>query len=213
MTGYLHMRRIAARWLTYVLSGRQMTVGDVTRLLEAAGSGDRSAFDALYRSVYDELHRIAQASMRRERGSHTLQPTALVNEAYLRLAPASAGWEDRRHFFGAAAEAMRRILVDHARRRLANKRGAEFERVTLTDAAVGASADDSGVDVLELNELVAQLREESPRLADLVNLRFFAGLSIEAAAEALQISPATAKRDWIFARAWLQQQLTAVTER
>ena len=109
-----------------------MTIGDVTRLLEAAGSGDRGAFDALYRSVYDELHRMAQANMRREKGGHTLQPTALVNEAYLRLAAATASWEDRRHFFGAAAEAMRRILVDHARRRLANKRGAEFERITLT---------------------------------------------------------------------------------
>jgi RNA polymerase sigma-70 factor, ECF subfamily len=211
MTGYLPMRRIAPHWLIACLPDRTMTIGDVTRLLDAAGSGDRSAFDALYRSVYDELHRLAQASMRRERGAHTLQPTALVNEAYLRLAPASAGWDDRRHFFGAAAEAMRRILVDHARRRLASKRGAEFERVTLSDAAMNVSADQSGLDVLELDDLLVQLREESPRLADLVNLRFFAGLSIEAAAQALQISPATAKRDWIFARAWLQQQLAAMT--
>ena len=122
-----------------------MTIGDVTRFLEAAGSGDRGAFDALYRSVYDELHRMAQANMRREKGGHTLQPTALVNEAYLRLAPATASWEDRRHFFGAAAEAMRRILVDHARRRLANKRGAEFERITLTGAALEVPAEQTGL--------------------------------------------------------------------
>ena len=184
-----------------------MTTGDVTRLLEAAGSGDPKAFDALYRSVYAELHRMAQANMRREKGGHTLQPTALVNEAYLRLAPAGVSWEDRRHFFGAAAEAMRRILVDHARRRLADKRGADFERITLTGAALETPAGQPDVDVLQLDDALTQLREESPRLADLVNLRFFAGLSIEDAAQALQISPATAKRDWTFARAWLQRHL------
>ena len=184
-----------------------MTIGDVTRLFEAAGSGDRSAFDALYRAVYDELHRMARANMRREKGGHTLQPTALVNEAYLRLAPAAASWEDRRHFFGAAAEAMRRILVDHARRRLASKRGADFERVTLAGPALEIPADQTGLDVLQLDEALTLLRVESPRFADLVNLRFFAGLSIEDAAQALQISPATAKRDWAFAKAWLHQRL------
>jgi RNA polymerase sigma factor (TIGR02999 family) len=186
-----------------------MTPGDVTRLLEAAGAGDRSAFDSLYRSVYDELHRMARASMQRESASHTLQPTALVHEAYLRLAPANSNWDDRRHFFGAAAEAMRRILVDHARRRLADKRGADFERVTLTDAALDLPAPQTGVDVLQLDRALAQLRDESPRLADLVKLRFFAGLSIADAARALQISPATAKRDWTFARAWLQQRIAS----
>jgi RNA polymerase sigma factor (TIGR02999 family) len=186
-----------------------MTIGDVTRLFEAAGSGDRSAFDALYRAVYDELHRMARANMRREKGGHTLQPTALVNEAYLRLAPAAASWEDRRHFFGAAAEAMRRILVDHARRRLASKRGADFERVTLAGPALEIPADQTGLDVLQLDEALTLLRVESPRFADLVNLRFFAGLSIEDAAQALQISPATAKRDWAFAKAWLHREITA----
>ena len=188
-----------------------MTTADVTRLLQAASSGDAGAFDALYRSVYDELHRMAQANMRRESAAHTLQPTALVNEAYLRLAPNEANWEDRRHFFGAAAEAMRRILVDHARRRLAEKRGAEFERVTLDGAALDVPAAQSSLDVLQLDDLLDKLRAESPRLADLVNLRFFAGLSIEDAAVALKISPATAKRDWAFARAWLHQQLTAAS--
>lgn len=187
-----------------------MTAGDVTRLLEAAGSGDRAAFDALYRCVYQELHRMARSNMRREKGGHTLQPTALVNEAYLRLAPAAASWEGRRHFFGAAAEAMRRILVEHARRRLAGKRGANLQRVTLTGAALDLPEAQSGVDVLQLDEAIERLRQESTRLADLVNLRFFAGLSIEDAAQALQISPTTAKRDWAFARAWLQQQLAGV---
>jgi RNA polymerase sigma factor (TIGR02999 family) len=186
-----------------------MTTGDVTRLLEAAGSGDRQAFDALYRSVYDELRRMARASLRREKGGHTLQPTALVNEAYLRLAPAAANWDGRRHFFGAAAEAMRRILVDHARRRLASKRGADFERVTLTGGVLELPEVQPAIDVLQLDEALAALREESPRLADLVKLRFFAGLSIEDAARALDVSPATAKRDWAFARAWLQRRFTS----
>lgn len=170
-----------------------MSSGEVTRLLEAAASGDRGAFDALYRSVYDELHRMARSNMRREKDGHTLQPTA---------------WSDRRHFFGAAAEAMRRILVDHARRRLANKRGAEFERVTLSGAAMDIPAAQSRVDVLQLDDALEKLREESSRLADLVKLRFFAGLSIDDAARALDISPATAKRDWAFAKAWLQQRFT-----
>jgi RNA polymerase sigma factor (TIGR02999 family) len=184
-----------------------MGKGDVTRLLVAADSGDRAAFDALYRSVYDELRRMAQANMRREGRGHTLQATALVNEAYLRLAPAGSGWESRRHFFGAAAEAMRRILVDHARKRQAAKRGADFERVTLSGAELDMPVGEQGVDVLQIDAALQQLGVEAPRLADLVKLRFFAGLSIQDAAQALQISPATAKRDWAFARAWLQQRI------
>lgn len=181
-----------------------MNKGDVTRLLEAAGSGDRLAFDRLYRAVYAELHRLAQASMRREGRAPTLQPTALVNEAYLRLAAASE-WQNRRHFFGAAAEAMRRILVDHARRRLSSKRGAGYERVTLSGLDLPAETRD--VDVLVIDEAIEALAAEHPRLAELVGLRFFAGLSIEDTAAALEISPATAKRDWAFARAWLQERL------
>jgi RNA polymerase sigma factor (TIGR02999 family) len=186
-----------------------MSRGDVTRLLAAAESGDRSAFDDLYRSVYGELRRIAQANMRREGRGHTLQPTALVNEAYLRLGPVGSNWENRRHFFGAAAEAMRRILVDHARKRLASKRGAEYERVTLSGSELDMPAAEQDLDVLQIDAALQQLRIESPRLADLVNLRFFAGLSIQDAAQALEISPATAKRDWAFARAWLQQRIGA----
>jgi RNA polymerase sigma factor (TIGR02999 family) len=184
-----------------------MAKDDVTRLLAAAESGDRSAFDALYRSVYDELRRIAKANMRRENAGHTLQPTALVNEAYLRLAPAGTNWESRRHFFAAGAEAMRRILVDHARKRLASKRGADYERVTLTGAEMDMPVGDQGVDVLQIDAALQQLGVEAPRLADLIKLRFFAGLSIQEAALALQSSPATAKRDWAFARAWLQQRI------
>jgi RNA polymerase sigma factor (TIGR02999 family) len=139
-----------------------------------------------------------------------LLEAALVNEAYLRLAPAAASWEDRRHFFGAAVEAMRRILVDHARRRLASKRGADFQRVTLTGPAPEVAAPQTCLDVLQLDDALTKLRAESPRLADLVNLRFVAGLSIEDAARALQVSPATAKRDWSFAKAWLHQRFTGV---
>jgi RNA polymerase sigma factor (TIGR02999 family) len=194
-------------------AGRYMSRGEVTRLLAAAESGDRSAFDDLYRSVYDELRRIAQANMRREGRGHTLQPTALVNEAYLRLGPMGSNWENRRHFFGAAAEAMRRILVDHARKRLASKRGAEYERVTLSGSELDMPAAEQDLDVLQIDAALQQLRIESPRLADLVNLRFFAGLSIQDAAQALEISPATAKRDWAFARAWLQQRIGASAAR
>ena len=186
-----------------------MTNGDVTRLLEAVGTGDRTAFDRLYRAVYEELRRMAEANMRRERPGHTLQPTALVNEAYLRLAPDSSNWEDRRHFFGAAAEAMRRILVDHARQRRADKRGGEYERVTLTESGLNVATTDDGLDVLQMDAALDELRAESTRLADLVTLRFFAGLSIEDTAQALAISPATAKRDWAFARAWLYKRMSA----
>jgi RNA polymerase sigma-70 factor (ECF subfamily) len=139
-----------------------------------------------------------------------LLEAALVNGAYLRLAPAAASCEDRRHFFGAAAEAMRRILVDHARRRLASKRGADFQRVTLTGPAPEVAAPQTCLDVLQLDDALTKLRAESPRLADLVNLRFVAGLSIEDAARVPQVSTATAKRDWSFAKAWLHQRFTGV---
>jgi RNA polymerase sigma factor (TIGR02999 family) len=182
-----------------------MPNGDVTRLLEAAETGDRLAFERLYRAVYDELHLIARASMRSEGRPSTLQPTALVNEAYLRLAPARGGWESRRHFFGAAAQAMRRILVDYARKRQSQKRGRGLERVTMSGVEAEGAAPD--VDVLSIDEALTDLNAEHPRLAQLVTLRFFAGLSIEDAARALEVSPATAKRDWTFARAWLKEHI------
>jgi RNA polymerase sigma factor (TIGR02999 family) len=181
-----------------------MTHSEVTRLLDAAGGGDRQALARLYEHVYGELRQMAAAGMRRERGAHTLQPTALVNEVYLRLAPGGR-FENRRHFFGAAAQAMRRILVDHARQKSAEKRGAGLERVTLSDLDV--SAPEQNLDVLAVNEALDRLAEADPRLAELVNLRFFAGMSIEDAARALDVSPATVKRDWVFARAWLVEQV------
>jgi RNA polymerase sigma-70 factor, ECF subfamily len=179
-------------------------MNDVTRLLGAAGGGDREALERLYESVYAELRTMAESGMRRERGAHTLQPTALVNEVYVRLA-ASNTWENRRHFFGAAAQAMRRILVDHARRKYAEKRGAGLERVTLTDLDVSAPEED--LDVLAINDALDRLAGEDPRLAEVVNLRFFVGMSIEETAQAMETSPATVKRDWAFARAWLIEQV------
>ena len=184
-----------------------MTGSDVTRLLDAAGAGDRDAYERLYGRVYAELRGMAESTMRRERAGHTLQPTALVNEAYLRLGAEAANWENRRHFFGAAALAMRRILVDHARRKLAERRGAGGQRVTLTDLEVSAPA--TGLDVLAVNEALEQLSLEEPRLAEVVNLRFFAGMSIEDTARALDLSPATVKRDWTYARAWLGERIEA----
>ena len=182
-----------------------MSGSDVTRLLDAAGGGDRDAYARLYERVYGELHEMAESTMRRERPGHTLQPTALVNEAYLRLGTEAANWENRRHFFGAAALAMRRILVDHARRKLAERRGAGVQRVTLTDLEI--SAPEAGLDVLAVNEALDQLAATEPRLAEVVNLRFFAGMSIEDTARALDLSPATVKRDWNFARAWLLEEI------
>ena len=183
-----------------------MNHGDLTLLLKAACSGDPQAHTRLYEAVYAELRRLARASFRRESPGHTLQPTALVNEAFLRLAPACS-FENRRHFFGAAAEAMRRILVDHARQRGAGKRGGGLERVTLS--GVDVAGDDALVDVLAVDSALTELGASRPRLAELVSLRCFAGMSIEEAAQALDVSPATAKRDWAFARAWLAERLGA----
>jgi len=180
--------------------------GDLTLLLKAAGTGDRAAYERLYQAVYAELRRVAGANLRREAPGHTLQPTALVNEAYLRLAPA-CNFENRRHFFAAAAEAMRRILVDHARQRRSEKRGGGLERVTLS--GVDIASEGSIVDVLAVDAALTELAAGRPRLAELVTLRCFAGMSIEEAAAALEISPATAKRDWAFARAWLAERMGA----
>lgn len=194
------MRTIAANWLTGLVAPT-MATGDVTRLLAAAGEGNRAAFDRLYAAVYAELRRMAASQMRRERRAVTLQPTALVNEAWLRLAGDAPGFGSRAQFFFAAGESMRRILVEYARRRLAAKRGGGMEAVTLAGLDLPAASGEA--DVLAVDEALSRLERERPRLAQLVTLRFFAGLSIEDAAAAMGISPATAKRDWSFARAWL----------
>ena len=182
-----------------------MANGDVTRLLDAAGGGDAQALERLYEHVYGELRSMANSGMRQERNGHTLQPTALVNEAFMRLNPSTGTWQNRRHFFGAAAQAMRRILVDHARQKQAEKRGDGLMRVTLTDLEIGAPEAD--LDVLAVNDALDRLAAEEPRLAEMVSLRFFAGMSIADTAQALDLSPATVKRDWIFARAWLMEQI------
>jgi RNA polymerase sigma-70 factor, ECF subfamily len=182
------------------------STSDVTRLLQAWSDGDHAALDELLPVVYRELHHQAERYMRNQSPGHTLQATALVNEAYLRLAGREPiEWKSRAHFFGVAAKAMRSILVDHARARQASKRGGGVAPVTLADA------DQSGgqpVEVLELDETLKRLAELDPRKASLVELRWFGGLSIEEAAEVLSVSTATAKREWRTARAWLRRELS-----
>jgi RNA polymerase sigma factor (TIGR02999 family) len=184
----------------------------VTELLKAWGAGDRQALDAMLPDVYAELHRQAERAMRREGPGHTLQPTALVNEAYLRLAEQRGGhWQSRAHFFSVASQLMRRILVDHARARLTAKRGAGVESVTLGHAPAppADAADDTvaGVDLLALNDALTRLAELDAQQARVVELRYFGGLTIEETAAALEISPATVKREWAVARAWLRREL------
>jgi RNA polymerase sigma-70 factor (ECF subfamily) len=175
--------------------------GEVTVLLHALRQGDRGAGDKLFPLVYSELHRLARAYMRRERPNHTLQPTALINEAYMRLAQASVDWQNRAHFIGVAATAMRRILVDHARAHLAAVRGGEFQQVEWTEA-LGLPAERSE-ELIALDEALDQLEKLDARQAKLIELRYIGGLSFEEAADVLEISPRTAKRDWAMARLWL----------
>lgn len=178
---------------------------DVTRLLRALQQGRDGAAEQLATLIYEELHVLAVHYMRGERADHTLQPTALVNEAYLRLlGQQQASWQNRSHFFGIAAQAMRRILVDHARRRRAGKREGG-ERVTLDESVAEAPA--QSVDLVALDDALRKLAALDPRQAQVVELRYFAGLDIAEVAEALGISPATVKRDWTFARAFLQREI------
>ncbi len=178
---------------------------NVTYLLEEMRQGREGASDQLAAVVYRELHDLAVHFMRAERSDHTLQPTALVHEAYLRLLGQQPGsWQNRSHFFGIAAQAMRRILVDHARRKHAGKRDGG-DRITLDDALV--EAPQRSLDLMALDDALTRLGELDPRQARVVELRFFAGLDVEQTAEALGISPATVKRDWTFARAFLQREM------
>jgi RNA polymerase sigma factor (TIGR02999 family) len=184
-------------------------MSDVTRLLDAAHRGDPQAAADLLPVVYDELRKLAAVRLAGEKSGHTLQPTALVHEAYLRLVGAvDAGWDSRGHFFAAAAEAMRRILIDRARTRQSQKRGGDRRRVELDAGAVLAAPDDrAAADLLALDEALRQFELDEPAKAQLVKLRYFAGLSVQDAAAALGISPATAKRHWIYARSWLYGKL------
>ncbi len=174
----------------------------VTRLLLDWGNGDQAALDEMLPLVYEDLRRLAAFYMSRERPGHTLQPTALVNEAYLRLIEQrKVDWKNRAQFLGLAAEMMRRILVNHARERVAAKRGGEGQKVSLSFAADAATQDE--FDVLTLNEALEKLRTIDSRKSRIVDLKFFGGLTTEEIAEVLQLSHATIEREWSFARAWL----------
>jgi RNA polymerase sigma factor (TIGR02999 family) len=179
---------------------------DVTQLLEHWSHGDRHALERLMPLVYGELHRLAQRYLRRERSDHTLQSTALVHEAYLRMVDQkNVRWQNRAHFFGVAAQSIRHILVDHARSHLAAKRGAGAAKLSL-DEAIGVP-EKREVDLLALDRALEGLAALDPQQGRIVELRFFGGLSIEETAEVLHISPATVKRDWVMAKAWLYQEL------
>jgi RNA polymerase sigma factor (TIGR02999 family) len=184
-------------------------MSDVTRILSRIESGDAAAAEELFPIVYDELRRMARAQMANERAEHTLQATALVHEAYLRLVGnTNPNWDGRGHFFGTIAEAMRRILVDHARIKSAAKRGGDRDRIELEAEQLPAALSTEGVvDVLTLDEALTKLAVEAPDKARLVKLRYFAGLSLEETAMAMGISETTAKRYWVYARAWLFREL------
>jgi RNA polymerase sigma factor (TIGR02999 family) len=179
----------------------------VTQLLIDWSKGDQAALDKLMPLVYSELRRLASNYLRRERANHTLQPTALVNEAYLRLVDQrNAKWQNRAQFFGISAQLMRRILVDHARQHQAAKRGgSDQKRLSITSAE--ALMKQPELDLLALNEALDELAQMDPQQGRIVELKFFAGLSIEETAEVLGISHATVERDWKMARAWLRRQL------
>lgn len=178
----------------------------VNKLLADWGRGDEKARDELIPFVYDELRRLARRHLWNERPNHTLQSAALVNEAYLRLARQKAPqWQNRAHFFGVAAQLMRNILVDHARNRLAAKRGAGTPRLALDSAA--ATPQKPGIDLVALDDALTKLAGLDARQSRLVELRFFGGLSIEETAVVLGVSPATVKREWVTARAWLRREL------
>lgn len=179
---------------------------DVTLLLSALTRGDEGAASRLIPIVYDELRRLAASYMRRERTDHTLQATALVHEAYLKLVEQhSVNWQSRSHFFGVAAQLMRRILIDHARGNLRQKRGGEHKKVSLDEAFV--FSEQQADELLAVDDSLNRLAKVDPRQARVVELRFFGGLSVEEAAEVLGVSPKTVKRDWSVAKAWLYADL------
>jgi RNA polymerase sigma factor (TIGR02999 family) len=185
---------------------------DVTQLLSEWQRGDQAAFDRLVPLVYDELRRIARARLRTERDGHTLQTTALVHEAYVRLVDLDRmTLRNRTHFFAMASRLMRQILVDHARRKLANKRGGSAELVSLSNVEPHAST--ATIDVLALDEALTRLVSFDSRLSQVVELRFFGGLSIAETAMALDVSPATVERDWVVAKAWLHQRMSSPPDR
>jgi len=180
---------------------------EVTQLLADWGKGDRSALDKLLPLVHSELRRIAQRQMSQERPGHTLQATALVNEAYLKLAGQQGfDWQNRAHFFAVCAQVMRHILIDHARAHARDKRGGGAVKVSLNDALV--VAEDQASHFIALDEALRRLESLDPQKGKIVELRYFGGLSIEEAAEVLNISPRTVRREWQRAKAWLYRMMT-----
>lgn len=179
---------------------------EVTQLLVNWGKGDKQALDQLMPLVYDELHRIASRYLRRERQGHTLQTTALINEAYMRIVDQkSVNWHNRAHFFGVAAQMMRRILVDHARSHLYAKRGGGAQMLTLDEAI--ATPRERDFELVALDDALTALSAIDPQQGRIIELRFFGGLTIEETAEVMGISPATVKRDWNMAKAWLYGEI------
>lgn len=187
---------------------------DVTQILGAIASGDRLASEQLLPLVYDELRKLARSQMDREPAGHTLQPTALVHEAYLRLVGDESGsdvkWDNRGHFFAAAALAMRRILVERARKHGRIKRGGDRRRENLTDEL--ASYEPADMDMVALDEALTKLEGQNPRVSRIVMLRYFAGLGVEDTAAALGIGPTTVKAEWNYARAWLHREMAGGVE-
>jgi len=198
---------VFSTWLPQASPLSLLFVSNVTQLLQAAQRGERRAEEQLLELVYAELHAMAERKLAGEAGNHTLQPTILVHDAWMQLVgeSGSGGFSNRAHFFGAAAQAMRRILIDRARRKHADKRGGGAEHLDLDSVDVAINADDTTL--LCIDEALAKLAQEDPPTAALVRLRFFVGLKNNEAAEVLNISERTAKRHWTFARAWLYDEL------
>lgn len=179
--------------------------GEVTRLLIEAENGDPSATEKLLPLVYDRLHAIARNAFRDQNGRHTLQPTVIVHDAYMKLLEHAGNWNDRGHFYVVAAKAMRQMLADHARARGARKRGGDWQRVSLVDARLGGGGEE--LDLVQLDEALEQLSALSPRQAQVVELRFLAGLEVGEVAEILSISQRTVVSEWRMARAFLRARI------
>jgi RNA polymerase sigma factor (TIGR02999 family) len=184
-------------------------IGDdtITRVLSAAREGDRQAAEELIPLVYGELRKLAAWRLKQEAEVHTLQATALVHEAFLKLSPGEPQWEGRRHFFSAAAEAIRRILIDRARHRKAVRHGGGLQRTGFAEDAIAVPAVQDDDEILAIHGILDRFAALEPRKAEVVKLRYFVGMTIEETAEALGISTPTAKRDWLYARAWLFREL------
>jgi RNA polymerase sigma factor (TIGR02999 family) len=183
---------------------------EITVFLKAWSGGNREAADRLMQLVYKELRKLAAKYLQKQHSDHTLQPTALVHEAYMKLIDASqVDWQDRAHFFAVAAQTMRHILVDHARAATADKRGGGVQKIALDEAVSFSEKQD--IDLIALDEALQQLAEQDATQSRIIELRFFGGLTVEETAAVLKISPATVKREWAMARAWLYRQIKSTT--